>query len=485
MGVLTVLNGSVFQSWLFGLGDAPSGSAVAAPTTTLVVAGTGPGGAATYNVQLGYRDSLTDALVATILVDAPMVLPQPSFTTPPTPGYNSYEVFSYPVPVPSTLYFRTSSDIAVMTGAEMPLTLYVAVGYDGGNGAVTYDYTVGYIGSPLFSTMLDTSDTATLGTGADYIVDNDGSVTVDGGNGADTIYTFGEGADLIRGGAGADRIYYQNYGHNIQGGSGDDEIGSIGFTVPAGNVLTRFAGAAGDDLIYGTDARDQFLEGVGNDTIYGGDGVDEVSYATADAAVVVDLTLGADPQTTLGVGNDVLVDIENLTGSGYDDSLSGSNGDNLIKGGNGNDTIAGGLGRDTLTGNAGADIFVFLSINDDDDGRDRITDFSQASGARDLIDLTAIDANTLTGADDAFVLTSGGGSGRFTGVAGQLRWTQTGSDQRVSGCRWRQAFRPEDRDFRRIRPVGHRFSALAERCPLNTARERRVRAAGQRVRSRD
>lgn len=352
MGVLTVLNGSVFQSWLFGLGDAPSGSAVAAPTTTLVVAGTGPGGAATYNVQLGYRDSLTDALVATILVDAPMVLPQPSFTTPPTPGYNSYEVFSYPVPVPSTLYFRTSSDIAVMTGAEMPLTLYVAVGYDGGNGAVTYDYTVGYIGSPLFSTMLDTSDTATLGTGADYIVDNDGSVTVDGGNGSDTIYTFGEGADLI-------------------------------------------------------------------------------------------------------------------------------------KGGNGNDTIAGGLGRDTLTGNAGADIFVFLSINDDDDGRDRITDFSQASGARDLIDLTAIDANTLTGADDAFVLTSGGGTGRFTGVAGQLRWTQTGSDQRVSGCRWRQAVRPEDRDFRRIRPVGHRFSALAERCPLNTARERRVRAAGQRVRSRD
>ena len=445
MGVLTVLNGSVFQSWLFGLGDAPPGSAVAAPTTSLVAAGIGPGGATTYNVQLSYRDSLTDALVATILVDAPMVLPQPTFTTPPTPGYSTFETFSYPVPVPSTLHFRTGADIAVMTGAEMPLTLYVTVQYDGGSGAITYDYSVGYIGSPLFSTMLDTSDTATLGTGADYFVDTDGSVTVDGGNGADTIYAFGEGPDLIRGGAGADRIYYQNYGHNIQGGSGDDVIGSNGFTVPAGNALTRFAGGAGNDLIYGTDSRDQFVEGAGNDTIYGGDGIDEVSYATANAAVVVDLSLGADVQTTIGAGNDVLVDIENLTGSGYDDSLSGSVGDNLIKGGTGNDTVdgglgndtllgglgndrlTGGLGRDTLTGNDGADVFVFLSVNDDDDGRDRITDFSQASGARDLIDLTAIDANSLTGADDAFVLTSGGGTGRFTGVAGQLRWTQTGS----------------------------------------------------------
>jgi Ca2+-binding RTX toxin-like protein len=103
-------------------------------------------------------------------------------------------------------------------------------------------------------------------------------------------------------------------------------------------------------------------------------------------------------------------------GGAGNDSLSGSEVGDAMHGGTGNDFLTGRGGSDTLYGDSGADRFVF-GHHEDANG-DHIIDFSRAEG--DRIDLSEMDANTLTpdwvgGANDAFIVVDG-----FTGVAGQL-----------------------------------------------------------------
>jgi Ca2+-binding RTX toxin-like protein len=86
----------------------------------------------------------------------------------------------------------------------------------------------------------------------------------------------------------------------------------------------------------------------------GGGGIDRVVYDRALAAVAVDLGLTTE-QDTKAEGLDTLLNIENLRGSGFNDTLTGSAGNNDIQGRDGNDTISGGDGSDTLTGGGGDD----------------------------------------------------------------------------------------------------------------------------------
>jgi len=120
--------------------------------------------------------------------------------------------------------------------------------------------------------------------------------------------------------------------------------------------------------------------------------------------------------------------IENVTGSINDDLLIGSNGNNTIKGlsgsdqlqgHDGNDVLIGGFGQDVLFGEVGADRFVFTLTSDSVVGSsDKILDFGSSFG--DKIDLSAIDANNHTAADDQFSFI---GSAAFSGRAGELRFS--------------------------------------------------------------
>jgi Ca2+-binding RTX toxin-like protein len=96
--------------------------------------------------------------------------------------------------------------------------------------------------------------------------------------------------------------------------------------------------------LVGNDVLDR---GAGNDTLIGGGGIATADYSTAAAGVTVSLGLTGG-QNTVGAGIDTLSGIENLTGSGYNDTLSGDSGDNVITGGLGNDKLAGGNGSDTF-----------------------------------------------------------------------------------------------------------------------------------------
>ncbi len=89
----------------------------------------------------------------------------------------------------------------------------------------------------------------------------------------------------------------------------------------------------------------------------------------------------------LAEGNDSFV------GSRNGDILLAANGNDTVKGNAGDDYIWGGAGRDVLTGGAGADQFVFAR----GEGKDKITDFADASMARDdMIILSARQFNAMT-----------------------------------------------------------------------------------------
>jgi hypothetical protein len=121
-------------------------------------------------------------------------------------------------------------------------------------------------------------------------------------------------------------------------------------------------------------------------------------------------------------GNDTIL------GLGGADTISGLGGNDSIDGGGGADRITGGVGADTLTGGAQGDVFVFTSLSDSTPalaGRDRIADFAASQG--DRIDLSAIDADSLTAGDQAFVLVAED----FTGVAGEISIASWGTTRLV------------------------------------------------------
>jgi aryl-phospho-beta-D-glucosidase BglC (GH1 family) len=148
----------------------------------------------------------------------------------------------------------------------------------------------------------------------------------------------------------------------------------------------------GDDVIAGVGSRDYIDGGTGSDTI---------SYHWSGARVDVDLMRAS--QRSGDANGDVLVNIENVTGSNGNDLLAGNNGANVLNGLG---------GQDTLTGRGGKDRFVFSSAADANG--DVVTDFRSG----DKLDFSRIDANAGRAGNQAFTWLD---TGKFTGAAGQLR----------------------------------------------------------------
>jgi len=90
-------------------------------------------------------------------------------------------------------------------------------------------------------------------------------------------------------------------------------------------------------------------------SINGGGGIDTIEYSFIGSGVVVNLSTGL---ASGGAGNDVILKVENIIGSIFDDSLIGNNGNNTLNGGNGNDILNGGNGNDNLFGEQGNDLLT-------------------------------------------------------------------------------------------------------------------------------
>jgi uncharacterized delta-60 repeat protein len=223
------------------------------------------------------------------------------------------------------------------------------------NGSYSVFAVARYMGSlgcnGLEPTIVGTSarDTLTGTSGNDVIVGLEGNDTIRGVGGNDTI-CGGQWGDVLRGGPGNDYL---------DGGGGNDTVGfepspaGVSASLASGNASgegtdtlvadENLTGSNFDDALTG-DTGANILEGrSGTDTLVGGDGSDTVSFRQLSAAV--DANLGAG--TASGQGSDTLSGIENLIGSGGDDTLSGNSGDNTLMGWSGNDLLEGGGGVDT------------------------------------------------------------------------------------------------------------------------------------------
>jgi Ca2+-binding RTX toxin-like protein len=263
-----------------------------------------------------------------------------------------------------------------------------------------------------------------------------------GGSGNDTLSSI----EHLIGSRYADRLTGSAGGNRLDGGAGNDTLtGGLGddtyVVSQTGDVVRETSSGGGTDLVLSSlagytltanvengrimssvtasltgNALDNLLDaGAGSNVLSGGSGSDTVSYAYASAGITISLALSA-AQATGGSGSDTLLSIENLSGSDYNDTLTGNAGNNQLAGGAGADSLIGGAGRDTLQGGTNNDVFVFTAVGDtssDSALADVIADFTSG----DLIDLSALDADSLTGGDQAF---DGTLVATFTAV-GQLR----------------------------------------------------------------
>ncbi len=305
-----------------------------------------------------------------------------------------------------------SADVLDATG----LTSQVAFRFFGGNGDDTVRAAItGANDSLNGETGFDTVD---YGAASQAVVIDLAAGTAQGGQiGNDTLTGF----EAATGGAGDDTITGDSANNVLNGGAGNDTLNG-----DAGDDTLN--GSAGNDTLNGGGDNDTLNGGDGADVINGGNGTDTASYAGSTAGVNVNL---ASRNASGGYATgDILYSIENLTGSAFADNLTGSSIGNVLIGGAGNDTLNGGGGPDQLVGGAGNDNFVFKSISDIGltGLTDNILDFEAGgpglSSRVDLINLSAIDANTKTASkDEAFSFID---TNAFSGKGAELRYDGAG-----------------------------------------------------------
>jgi len=229
----------------------------------------------------------------------------------------------------------------------------------------------------------------TGGLGNDMLYGMDGADTLYGGSGNDTLYG-GPGINLIDGGAGIDTADYSAETAAISvtlRGVVDGSVAGTGITDTLRGIENVIGGSANDTIV--ADINANFIDGAG--------GTDTASYSNSSAGVRA--TLNGASNSIAGVGGDaagdVLVNIENLIGSAYNDTLTGDSAINIIDGGTGNDILNAGLGDDTLAGGAGNDTLVGgAGINLLDGGADIDTaDYGLETAALSVTLLGAADGN--------------------------------------------------------------------------------------------
>ncbi|MGH9194490.1 MAG: calcium-binding protein, partial [Acidimicrobiia bacterium] len=194
-------------------------------------------------------------------------------------------------------------------------------------------------------------------------------------DGVDETAVGAEGDDVrndvqnSKGGAGNDSLAGNSRVNLQEGGPGNDSLGS----------------SAGDDTVIGGDGNDSAPQGDalnGADTILGGPGIDTVSYSSRvfTGACTPDPTACPGPPVFVNAGDNIAndgevgaefdniggpsADVENITGTGANDSIIGTNDANVLSGGAGNDTLSGLDGNDSLVG--GNDNDDLLAGNGDD-----------------------------------------------------------------------------------------------------------------------
>jgi len=222
------------------------------------------------------------------------------------------------------------------------------------------------------------------------------------------------------------------------------------FTNVIGTSLAdSIKGNALNNYLDGKSGNDTLIGGVGADTLQGGIGIDTASYASASGAINVSLSTG---KGTLGdAKDDVLLSIENVTGSGFDDNITGSAlantldggvGEDILSGAGGNDSLLGGDGNDNLTGGADADTLNGGNGTDTASYSSAVT-VSLTTGTGTLgeaIGDVLSNIENLTGSNSSDSLTGSSVSNALVGNGGNDTLTGLGGKDTLTGGSGRDKF---------------------------------------------
>ena len=270
---------------------------------------------------------------------------------------------------------------------------------------------------------------------ADILEGDAGANRLDGGPGVDWLsYAGSDGAVSVR-------LYdgYAARGHaegdiisgfeNLRGSDYSDVLAGSG-------RANRLEGGAGDDRLGGGSGNDVLDGGTGADRLDGGPGADWITYRGSDAGVTVDL--GAGTASGGHAEGDVVVDVENIGGSAYDDVLTGDTGTNRLEGGAGADWLDGGGGVDWVSyfgspAGVTVDLMAGAGAGGDAEG-DILAGFENITGSG-YADVLTGDAGTnqLAGGEGDDVLRGNGGDDVLAGNAGADRLNGGAGADRLDG----------------------------------------------------
>ena len=266
------------------------------------------------------------------------------------------------------------------------------------------------------------------------LIGNSGANVLTGLDGNDTL-NGGGGADHMFGGTGNDTYVVDNVGDIVDetGGSGIDTVqSSISFNLAdpvhaigdienltlTGKANINATGNALDNVLIGNSGNNVLIGGAGADTLDGGGGTDTASYASSPTGVTVSLMTGT------GSGGDAqgdtLSNIENLTGSNFDDTLEGNCRNNKLVGGLGTDTVS---YANATSGANGVGVTVNLALtraqNTVTAGIDTLSGFENLTGSQfndTLIGSGGV--NVLMGLRGNDLLNGGAGADHMLGGTG-------------------------------------------------------------------
>jgi hypothetical protein len=251
------------------------------------------------------------------------------------------------------------ADLAVFSGIEV-----FDLHGDRGNDQITAQGGSG-TGSPFAATGLrlnggEDNDTIEGGNAAigDGIQGGSGDDILRGFAGNDSIGGF-TGLNLIDGGLGVDAVSYDHDDPSQPGVTVDlGETGpqSTGIGTDTLAALESITGSPNGDSLIGDGGANRIVGLLGDDTLDGHGGSDELAgaagsdtatYREAPAGVIVNLGIPSGTASG-GGGDDVLNQVENVTGSPFADGLVGDAGPNTITGLGGADTVSALAGPDTV-----------------------------------------------------------------------------------------------------------------------------------------
>jgi uncharacterized delta-60 repeat protein len=339
-----------------------------------------------------------------------------------------------------------------------------------------------YFGAPAAANVNLATGSAQDGQGGtDILVGINGAYgsnfndTLTGGNTTFDYYETFEGVagnDVINGGTGFDVARYSSAttgvtvnlatGIALDGLGGTDTLSNIE-GVRGSNFNDNLIGAAGDNSFQGNE---------GFDTMDGGAGIDRADYNVDPddngdgLGVIVNMSGSQISATRDGVtynaaagtavdgwgDTDVLLNMENVRGSIYDDLIYGSAAANNLNGDIGNDTLQGGAGNDTIDGGVA--------------GPDRFTDFVSYSTSTAAVTVnlgtgtatdglggtdTLINIDGVVGGSGNDVLTGGSSSASLTGLKQEFFQGNAGNDTIDGGRGTTAALSSTNNEFNQAR----------------------------------